>query len=87
MSCRHINRTNILNLTNLCASSQCHAYDRKYMDDILDRNTSHFDALKLLPYAENMRVTLIMLSAYFINHDTSSPLDPRFNTTNHVVRV
>lgn len=33
------------------------------------------------------RDTFTILSAYFINHDTSNPVDPKFNTTTHVVRL
>lgn len=32
-------------------------------------------------------ITFTILSAYFINHDTSKPVDPRFNTTIQVVRL
>lgn len=31
--------------------------------------------------------TLTMLSAYFINHDTNKPVEPRFKTTIQVVIV
>ena len=30
-------------------------------------------------------ITFTILSAYFINHETSKPVDPRFNTTIQVV--
>lgn len=36
---------------------------------------------------EEEMYTLTILSANFINHDTRSPVEPRFNTTSHVVIV
>jgi hypothetical protein len=36
--------------------------------------------------AENLSdLTLTILSEYFINHDTRRPVDPKLNTTIHVV--
>jgi len=55
--------------------------------DLLKKHDRWIPLHIIYDYRKNRKITFTILSAYFISHDTSKPVDPKFKTTIHVVKV